>query len=138
MSFFDKFKKKENNPFDSSLDKSQDPFTNTQNNSLPQDPFANTEDNSLPKETYSDPFSHDIFNENSTQQYPTQQPQFPGNQQPAYPNTPQYHEDVAPSRDVELILAKLDAIKAELDSVHQRVRKLESAHDAKHPQQKYW
>ncbi len=33
------------------------------------------------------------------------------------------------SRDMELVLAKLDAIKAELDSVHQRIRKIEQSTD---------
>lgn len=136
MGFFDKFKKKEENPFSDS--KLNDPF---ESNPLgtPNDPYGASH------EEPSDPFGHDLFNNSANNpqaiqqnnQYPTQQPSFPGqNQQQSYNN--QVYEDVAPSRDVELILAKLDAIKAELDSVHQRVRKLEAAHDAKNPQQKYW
>ena len=62
--------------------------------------------------------------------YPAQQPypqqQFPQAQQVP----PGQYGDYDESRDVELILAKLDAIKAELDSVHQRVRKLEQFVDA--------
>lgn len=65
-------------------------------------------------------------------QQPSQQRSYnyPGSAPVPGQNRQAYQEyDEAPSRDVELILAKLDAIKAELDSVHQRVRKLEQIAD---------
>ncbi|MDD9952821.1 MAG: hypothetical protein OXR66_00630 [Candidatus Woesearchaeota archaeon] len=37
-------------------------------------------------------------------------------------------------RDAELVLAKLDAIKAELDALHQRIRKIENISEKK----RYW
>jgi hypothetical protein len=73
-------------------------------------------------------------------QYP-QGTAFPGRQQPApVPEQYQEHQDqgIHP-RDVELILAKLDAIKSELDALHQRVRKIEQVNDNQVGQQKkYW
>ena len=44
-----------------------------------------------------------------------------------------HSQDYGRDRDIELILAKLDAIKAELDSVHQRIRKIEQTTE---PQQR--
>ena len=71
---------------------------------------------------------------------------FPGSQSRQMPQE-QYpeHDNQATavqSRDVELILAKLDAVKSELDALHQRVRKIEQFTDAQQQQQigqkKYW
>ena len=67
------------------------------------------------------------------QQYPTAAP-FPGTQRQE-----QYVEQEAiHPRDIELILAKLDAIKSELDAIHQRVRKLEQVADNQQQQRRYW
>lgn len=75
----------------------------------------------------------------TSQQYANAQ--FPGSQQ-VRPVPEQYHEQADPGvhqRDVELILAKLDAIKSELDALHQRVRKIEQAADqTQSNQKKYW
>ena len=69
--------------------------------------------------------------------YPASSP-FPGRQ--SYPQSvpqeiPQEQPAVHP-RDVELILAKLDAIKSEMDALHQRVKKIEQATEPQ--QRKYW
>lgn len=67
--------------------------------------------------------------------YPSAAVPIPGQNRGMLGDAHSHYDDDAPSRDVELILAKLDAIKAELDSVHQRVKKLEAASDAQHQQQ---
>jgi hypothetical protein len=50
--------------------------------------------------------------------------------------------DGVQSRDIELILAKLDGIKSELDALHQRVRKIEQLSDtqqnAQQQKSRYW
>ena len=58
--------------------------------------------------------------------------------QDTYSTSSQSDYSHPPSRDVELILAKLDAIKAELDSLHQRVRKIEQSTDSSHAQKYKW
>jgi hypothetical protein len=73
----------------------------------------------------------------STPNYP-QGSTFPGRMQ--VPQQPVMQAEVPPDhsihpRDIELILAKLDAIKSEMDALHQRVRKIEQATE---PQKKYW
>jgi len=92
------------------------------------------------------------------QQYPSypQSTPFPGSANPQrqvpqeqYPQQDQgYGQDHTPEhhgvqqRDVELILAKLDGLKSELDALHQRVKKIEQATDtqasAQQQQRKYW
>ncbi|MBR9703378.1 hypothetical protein GOV10_05035, partial [Candidatus Woesearchaeota archaeon] len=67
--------------------------------------------------------------------YPSAAVPIPGQNRGMPVGAPGHYDDEAPSRDVELILAKLDAIKAELDSVHQRVKKLEASSDAQQQQQ---
>jgi hypothetical protein len=77
----------------------------------------------------------DPFAQQSFQQYPPSTP-FPGS-----PKTEQYAEHTEHSihpRDVELILAKLDSIKSELDALHLRVRKIEQATEVQQTQKKYW
>lgn len=49
-----------------------------------------------------------------------------------------YPEDEHRSRDMELVLAKLDAVKAELDSVHQRIRKIEQSTDSRTTRKYNW
>ena len=68
-------------------------------------------------------------------QYPASVP-FPGSQQVS----PQAREEAIHPRDVELILAKLDAIKSELDALHQRVRKIEQTSDQDQlaARRRYW
>jgi hypothetical protein len=70
-------------------------------------------------------------------QYPASQP-FPGTGPQA---VPEERETVHP-RDIELVLAKLDAIKSELDALHQRVRRIEERSDASsqstQAQRRYW
>jgi hypothetical protein len=66
-----------------------------------------------------------------SQSYPASTP-FPGTAQ----SVPQHYEEKDPvhPRDIELILAKLDAIKSEMDALHQRIRKIEQATENR----KYW
>jgi hypothetical protein len=92
----------------------------------------------------------------SAQQYPAPQP-FPGSGQ--YPGDAGHdagmqdtghmqshdasHDSGIHPRDIELILAKLDAIKSELDALHQRVRAIEqttapSANAGPGAQKRYW
>jgi hypothetical protein len=97
--------------------------------------------------THSDPLQHeDPFAQQheaapnfSTPAYP-QGSTFPGRMQVPPQAQMQVPVDAAPDpsihpRDIELILAKLDAIKSEMDALHQRVRKIEQATE---PQKKYW
>ncbi len=79
--------------------------------------------------------------------YPQAQP-FPGSQAQQYSaqhtqqnnqqfSNQEHHlggQEVHP-RDVELILAKLDGIKSEIDSLHMRVKKIEQYYDAATPAQ---
>ncbi len=74
-------------------------------------------------------FAPDPTEKRSTPPYPGAAP-IPG-QNRAVPQEEHESYEEAPSRDIQLILAKLDAIKAELDSLHQRVRKIESTSDTK-------
>jgi hypothetical protein len=90
-----------------------------------------------PSTTQQNTFNHDVF---AYQQYPQSTP-FPGSahqvQQEQFVEP--VHDQAVHPRDVELILAKLDAIKSELDSLHQRVRKLEQIADNQVTQKnKYW
>jgi hypothetical protein len=76
----------------------------------------------------------------SQQSYPQSQP-FPGSlsSRQQVPQVDQYAVDSGiHQRDVELILAKLDAIKSDLDALHQRVRKIEQATDNQPQQKRYW
>ena len=101
-----------------------------------------------------DPLQHsgqmgqpDTFNPEGTsptfapQNYPQSTP-FPGSiaSRQMESQYPEHQEQGIQQRDVELILAKLDAIKSELDALHQRVRKLEQVSDAQvaSSQRKYW
>ena len=90
-----------------------------------------------------DPMHHDANPESfpqqfSQQSYPQSTP-FPGSLQArAQPQVEQYQEPGVSQRDVELILAKLDAIKSDLDALHQRVRKIEQATEAPPQQKRYW
>lgn len=110
------------------------------------DDFSMGEDFSAPKGMPEE------FNtaEPSFSQHSTEEPSF--SQQPSYdhfdkgplPGTEQYawkhqeQEQAAPKdREMELILAKLDAIKSELDSMHQRIRNIEQQAD-KSKQNRYW
>jgi len=71
----------------------------------------------------------DPFAQLHTPNYP--QP-FLGGQQPAHPTEPR-------DRDTELILAKLDAIKSDLDAISQRLRTVEqSVAQRGAGQQRYW
>ncbi len=88
---------------------------------------------SYSSESEHDPMSHPDFQQ-PQQQYP-EPASFPGQQQPEQYDV---HEQAIGSRDVELILAKLDMIKSELDSLHQRVRKIEQATETQQQQKKYW
>lgn len=85
----------------------------------------------------------------SQQPYPQQYPQqgypggapFPGSPQQAYPGQVPAQEppdQIVHPRDIELILAKLDSIKSEIDALHQRVRKIEQYYDAQTQQKRYW
>jgi hypothetical protein len=69
---------------------------------------------------------------------PFAQQNYPQSQQNAFSPSPEHAEPpqspIHP-RDVELILAKLDAIKSEMDALHQRVRKIEQATETG---KKYW
>lgn len=71
--------------------------------------------------------------------FPGQQPAAPGYGQDNYAESsrdpPRETGSQLQNRDVELILAKLDMIKSELDSLHQRVRKIEQGTEGK---QRYW
>jgi len=72
------------------------------------------------------------------QSYPQSTP-FPGSLQPRQQQqVEQYQEPGVSQRDVELILAKLDAIKSDLDALHQRVRKIEQATEQPPQQKRYW
>jgi hypothetical protein len=77
-------------------------------------------------------FNPQGFQQQSYPQYPSATP-FPGSPEPEHIST---HDQTVHPRDIELILAKLDAIKAELDSLHQRVRKIEQVTEPQ--QKKYW
>lgn len=122
--------------FSSQQFSSQDPMQNMQNN------------NNLDSFGQSQPSVQEKIMLQQTQQYPPAQP-FPGSvpfqqQQYAqqYPQGPQGQvQDSLHVRDTELILAKLDGIKSELDALHQRVRKIEQYYDAQTAQtqqKKYW
>lgn len=100
-----------------------------------KDPFSNQTFSSLDG-------MQESFNQRSAQ-YPVGVP-FPGSTpQPAQP--PQQWE--APmqqeasvgltGREVELILAKLDAIRSEIDALHQRVRRIEQATEPP-TNKRYW
>lgn len=84
-------------------------------------------------------FSDPAFNPQpfAQQNYPQSTP-FPGRPPPQAAFQPVQEQHEAPAihpRDVELILAKLDAIKSEMDALHQRVRKIEQATESG---KKYW
>ncbi len=124
-----KFWKKEDNfslgetpdPFSGQTDPladHQDPYTTT-GPSTNTDPLQMTPPNmgegssfnphiQSPEPGYSSPLTRDAVPETLHQDYPEGR-----------------------NRDMELILAKLDSIKAELDSLHQRVKKIEQATEAK-------
>lgn len=73
-------------------------------------------------------FEHNIFSQNQEQsQYTT--PQYPSPPQSFQQSTQTYPSQTTQSQyrsqDIELILAKLDAIKSEIDAMHQRIKLLE-------------
>jgi hypothetical protein len=90
-------------------------------------------------------FGHEAQGSPSYQQYPVNS-SFPGAAQVRHTETmptpvPEQvgmvRDQAVHPRDVELILAKLDAIKSEMDALHQRVRKIEQGMDNSQ-QKKYW
>jgi hypothetical protein len=81
------------------------------------------------------PATNDPFT-SASPQYP-QPAAFPGTGS-RQPQQSQYEEPSVHPRDVELILAKLDAIKSEMDALHQRVRKIEQSVEAPGQKAKYW
>jgi len=106
----------------------------------PFDPLGTPKPGSTPSHDAfgaQDPMSSSFAPDPSVQSnaaYPAAAP-FPGQnrtlpREEEYEVHPEVHADTS-RRDTELILAKLDAIKAELDSLHQRVRKIESVTDQK-------
>lgn len=111
-----------------------------------QDPLRTTDPLAGQQQTgQQDAFGHEVFNQQqSYPQYPQSSTPFPGSaaarqqiQQEQYPE--QGRDAAIHPRDVELILAKLDGIKSELDALHQRVRKLEQIADRQAEQKnKYW
>ncbi|MBR9700811.1 hypothetical protein GOV11_03015 [Candidatus Woesearchaeota archaeon] len=82
------------------------------------------------------PYSESLGSASFDQPFQDQQEQYPGHA--PIPGSEQVHEPepVGRDKDTELILAKLDMIKSELDSLHQRVRKIEQATEKK--QSRYW
>lgn len=97
-----------------------------------QDPFASGNRDPLSNQPFSPSDSRPQSFDQRSAQYPVGVP-FPGST-PQVPQqqweAPVAQQDVAvglSGREVELILAKLDAIRSEIDSLHQRIRRIEQA-----------
>ena len=60
----------------------------------------------------------------------------PSGAQPSYSSQPQTLDGINLGKDMEIISAKLDAIKAELDSMSQRLKRLERIAEGETPQYK--
>jgi hypothetical protein len=88
-----------------------------------QDPYGSVE-------------QQDPYGSTSEQQYPGHSP-FPG-QEPMQQQHVVQESSFGDGRDVELILAKLDMIKSELDSLHQRVRRIEQLNEPAGKKERYW
>lgn len=107
--------------------KKEDPLTDTSFDlgRMPSDPFPTQQ--ASPADAFSQ------INQQMDKQFP------PG---PSFQSAPsqqwQPEQGITMThRDVELILAKLDAIRSELDALHQRVRKIEQATETKDAK-RYW
>ena len=98
------------------------------------------DDPSFGQQNAQQPFGQQAYPQESSfsqasAQYPPTTP-FPGTAQA--PQQQFATQDLHP-RDIELILAKLDAIKSELDALHQRIRKIEQVGDQQQAQkQRSW
>lgn len=139
MSFMDKFKKKDD---DLGLDNPEgappggDPFSNQPSqdpfNNQPTNQFSNPTNNQPtnqnpmgpPPQEYGNPDLNNVKNIAKPRE-PTEQTSFnnPTTLQPTNNNT---HVE----KDLQLIIAKLDGLKSELDSLHQRVQKIEKIAEA--------
>ena len=138
------------------IDLDHDPFANQEQGGLPsesigpykqpnQDPFAQNQQGMQPG---SQPPAFDTSNPDMNTQLGIPKPDPYKHEQPSHQGTP-INEPVGSTggvhveKDLQIIIAKLDALKSELDSLHQRVKKIEHIAEAdqqaakQHEQKKY-
>ncbi len=149
MGFFDRFRKKSDDlgldNFDPGIDSvNHDPLVS----SSPDHPegldFNNPDINQVTGTPKPASFNDSLAEHDSS----FNQPQSPSNQpvqSSVVSNNPSgFNPSPTPSssadlfaKDLQLIIAKLDAIKSELDSLHQRVQKIERIADAEQKRSRY-
>ena len=129
-------KKEDDSMFDELAQSNNEGFSNNQS-------FDNSSfDNNQGQDPFNDPFGADLSRQYDAHKQQTAAPAYPQENNPSFqersfgnpmsaplpePSPTQSTHPPSDRRDIELVLAKLDAIKSELDSVHQRVRTMEQA-----------
>ena len=141
MSFFDKFTHKKDSGFDDPFASSSSSFPSLdQSNPDPlipsNDPFSSPAASQQqnfgvpPQQGGMPPMNFDINNPDINAQTGTPRPREREYSSALPSQAPASMLSGSSEKDLQLILAKLDAIKSELDSLHQRVRKIEQIAEA--------